>query len=357
MMKKFLPFLLYASLLIGIVSCVTPFEAEVPFAENSLSVQAYLSNIPGDTRVILQRIAPFTVDALLIAEEKAQVWVSDQKGGRINFLEKERGIYFPLDPGFVAKSDEKYTLNFSTSDGQNYRSSAENMPVSIPISKVYYEPRYENRIVEGRIQTAWDVLLDTQDPAELGNYYRWDWVHYETTPFCDTYFGRGFGGGPDQLNGVSCCQQPCYEKQACTQNCVNIGNDVLFNGKKLSRIPIQTIPHCVIEYYIEVQQRSINQGAYDYWKAVAQLSANTGGVFDIAPAAVRSNIRNLSEPNKKVYGYFEVSNVVEVGLFLDRIAPGPALLNCKPYPIPQPFGCAPCQGLNRSTVKPRYWTK
>jgi hypothetical protein len=218
-------------LLMGIFSCVTPYEAEVPFAENSLSVQAYLSNIPGESSVTLQRVAPFAVDALLIAEEKAQVWVSDRTGRRINFVEKERGNYFPLDPDFVAKSAEQYTLNFSTSDGQNHRSSSEKMPAFIPISKVYYEPRYENRLSEGRIQTSWDVLLDTEDPAELGNYYRWSWVHYETTPFCSTYFGRGFGGGPDQLNGISCCQQPCYEKQVCTQNCVNVSNDVFLMAK------------------------------------------------------------------------------------------------------------------------------
>jgi hypothetical protein len=356
-MKKFLPFLLNTCLLLGIVSCITPYEADVPDDERSLSVQAYLSNVQGDTRVVLQRAAPFTTQSLLVSETGAQVWISDREGLRIEFSEIERGLYLPQDPGFVALQNGQYTLNINTRDGEAYRSTVEQLPTLVPIEKVYREPRFEDRIVEGRIQTSWDVLLDTQDPAEPGNYYRWSWVHYFTVPFCEVIFGSPFGGGPDRLNGYPCCDQPCYEKVVCTQNCVNLGRDALINGKKLSRIFIQTIPHCVTEYYVEVQQRSISQGAYDYWSAVLQLSANTGGMFDVAPAAVRGNIRNLSDPQDKVYGYFEVSNVAEVGLFLDRTPQGTALLFCGPTVTPFPLGCSPCQGLNRSTVKPRYWIK
>jgi hypothetical protein len=137
-------------------------------------------------------------------------------------------------------------------------------------------------------------------------------------------------------------------------------SDALINGKAITRHPITSIVYCPRDYYIEIQQRSISKGAYDYWRTVDQLSSNNGSLFDIAPAAIRGNMSSSSNPALPAYGYFEVSDVYENGFFINRAQETrPVIASCPPTPLnANPFSCAPCiESATRTKIKPKYWNK
>jgi hypothetical protein len=56
-----------------------------------------------------------------------------------------------------------------------------------------------------------------------------------------------------------------------------------------------------------VNQYSLNEDEYLYWEKLQNISQQVGGLYDIIPSVVASNVYSLSDPNEKVLGYFSVS--------------------------------------------------
>jgi len=357
------PFLFAVFLLLTLSTCIQPFEAEVPTAVEGLVVSAALTTVPGQQEVRLQSPAAYTTQALQNAIRNAQVWVEDEKGERQFYVENMRipGQYLPQNRDFVGVIGKTYTLHIITADNHTYVSKPELLRATPPIKRIYPEAILAENSILGNALHGYKVLLDTEDSATKGDYYRWTWVHYEQAGFCLTYQGFPFGASEQAWVGIACCENPCWDIYRCNQNCINVQSDALINGRTISQQPIHSIPYCPRDYYIEVQQRSISRDAYNYWRTVDQLANNNGSIFDAAPAAVRGNIRCTSDSTQLVYGLFEVSDVYETGVFIDRIPQTsiPTVFTCTPTPLSaNPFDCRPCvESAFRTRVKPKYWTK
>lgn len=349
---------------LGLSACINPFEAEVNQEVKGLVVSASLTTFPGLQEVRLSRPATYTTRSLYYVVSNAQVWVEDELGQKQFFFEttKNTGLYLPENRDFVGEVGKTYVLHIVTSDNQSYASKPEKLKATPAIKKIYPEAIIAEDAILGEALSGYKILLDTDDPATVGDYYRWTWVHYESQGFCLTFTGIPLGGTDLTLVGLACCEIPCWDIQRCYINCTNVLSDALVNGRTISRQPINSIPYCPRDYYIEIQQRSISRDAFNYWRAVDQLSSNNGSIFDTAPAAVHGNLSCTSDSTQLVYGLFEVSDVSETGLFINRIPTQssiPAVFTCTPTPISaNPFECRPCvESAFRTRVKPKYWTK
>ena len=199
-------------------------------------------------------------------------------------------------------------------------------------------------------QQGWDVYVDTRDPDTLGNFYRWEWTHYEQTAVCQkTQLTNG------SYTGLYCCTD-CWDISRC-YNCIDINSDVNINGRAISGQRITRVPYTSRgSYYLEVRQQALSRGAYQYWKSVRQLVTNTGGPFDAAPSSVRGNIRCVSDPGQAAYGYFGATGIAERHLYVDRSA-GQGQPERQPsVNVPVPSPCAVCaSSAYRTPVKPRWW--
>ena len=359
---KYLCLLLFLGAVLS--TCVNPLEVEVPDETQGLVVNASLTTYPGLQEVRLYKSAAFTTRALYYAVTNAQVWVEDELEQRQFFFEsvKNSGIYLPQNRNFVGEIGKTYVLHISTSNNQTFASKPEKLKGTPPIKKIYPEAIISEDPVMGQVLSGYKILLDTDDPASKGDYYRWSWVHYERQAYCLTFDGIPFGGNLATRIGIACCETECWDIHRCYLNCTNVLSDALINGRSVSRQALHSIPYCPRDYYIEVQQRSISKDAYNYWRTVDQLSSNNGSIFDSAPAAVRGNMSCTSDSTLQVYGLFEVADVYETGVFIDRIPAQftiPPLFTCEPTPISaNPFECRPCvESAFRTRIKPKYWTK
>ncbi|AEE48325.1 DUF4249 domain-containing protein [Haliscomenobacter hydrossis] len=362
-MIKWTKRLLVLTLVLGLFTCLKPIQIDLPSLDEGITISAYLSTKKGFQEVRIQRLAPFTNNGLNYPIKQAEVWITDNLGQRQDFREDpiKEGIYLPRNADYVGEPGKTYVLHITTSDQREIESSPQTLRAVPPIKKVYSEEIIVENSRLGKVVNGFNVMLDVDDPPSEGDYYRWNWLHYEQLDFCAQFDDFPAGGVTQYktLVGLRCCQ-PCWGIVPCFSNCANVLSDALSNGKTISRHRISRIPYCPKDYYIEIQQRSISREAYDYWRTIDQLTTNNGSLFDTAPAAVRGNLKCVSDPAQAVYGLFEVSDFEEDGFFIIRTNTSkPGLYTCEPKPLPAvSSACVTCEeSAYRTQIKPRFWNR
>ncbi len=334
------------------VSCVTEYQPDNISIEPALVVEGEITDQPGPYVVRLTRTADYSVRSINLLETGAAVSIEDNLGNRETLIELPvGGIYWTRANGIRGVAGRRYKLSIQTKAGRRYESTLETLASAPPIDTLYYE--YRNDPVAGTAvrKQGWDVYLDTQDPDTTGNFYRWEWTHYEPISVCQkTQLPSG------TFTGLNCCS-PCWDIGRCF-DCIDLNSDVNVNGRAISRQLIMRVPYTSqSRYYLEVQQQALSRGAYQYWKSVRQLITSTGGLFDAAPSSVRGNVRCVSDPGQTVYGYFGATGISERYIYVDRSTGQGSPEMEPPVFVPQPSGCVPCANDGyRTSVKPRWWT-
>ncbi len=342
-------------LMLGMMGCVTPYQPETVSVITSLVVEGEITDQPGPYTVRLSRTADYSYKSLNLFETGATVVISDNLGNQETLKEQSPGgAYQTSVAGILGVPGRSYKLTIQTKGGKRYESAPEVMPAAPPIQKLYYEANYTAPTATTAGKQSWSVFLDTKDPDTLGNYYKWSWANYDFTEVCQ----KTFVTRTSSYTGLYCCSE-CWNITRC-YNCISINSDANINGKAISRQFIADVPFTSLSrYYIEVEQQALSKGAYEFWKSVRQLTANTGGLFDAAPSTVQGNIRCVSDAAEPVYGYFGATGVSATYLQVDRSSgKGSPTVDFPvnvPYPTKPP--CIVCEnGLYRTPIKPRWWT-
>ena len=333
-----------------VVSCVTEYEPASVSIPPSLIVEGQITSQPGPYTVKLTRTADYSFKALNLLETGAIVTISDNLGNQETLRETTGGTYQTAATGMQGVVGRSYKLTIQTKAGKRYESAVEVMQAAPPILKLYYEYTKEAGGLTAAKNQGWNVYLDTKDPETPGNFYRWDWTHYEFTDVC---FQKELKGGA--LTGLGCCSN-CWNITRC-YSCISVTSDVNINGKAISRQFIARVPYkSKAPYYLEVQQQAISAGAYQFWKSVKGLVNNTGGLFDAAPATVQGNIRCVSDSTTAAYGFFSAAGLSESYINVDRSdGQGTPDLD-PPVTVPQPSACYACENsIYRTPIKPRWW--
>lgn len=68
-------------------------------------------------------------------------------------------------------------------------------------------------------------------------------------------------------------------------------------------------------FFVTINQYSINQRTFEFWERIRVAISNQGGIFDTPPAPVFGNIHNISDPEDRVLGIFEVAKVKKTRIF------------------------------------------
>jgi hypothetical protein len=323
--------------------CITPYETPATFSDPILVVNGLITDQPDPYQVTVGLTSINSKITIPVYTFGASVMVFDDQGNQETLRKINDGKFEGMMKGVVGRS---YAVRVLLADGSVYESTPELLAQGQPIENVVstYEDLPQGSKTKGQFKT----YVETTDPIEKGNYYRWTWKHYGVQTYCALY-RNDFD---PKMYAATCCDS-CWNISQC-ETCITLANDQLSSGKKISQ-HLLDIPYDSKEpYFLSIQQLSLTKSAYQFWVALNEQINTVGGVFDPPPAAVRGNIHNVSKKDEQVLGYFGASAITTKTIFIDRANAG-----VPPYPHSESFiitGCVPCKENYFFTAKkPEGW--
>lgn len=296
----------YVNILISIafvslfISCQDEITVDIPDSDKKLVVDAWIRADTNLNVVRLSRSANFSENGLDFPETNAQVFIANENGFRIDFVEDSAGKYiYEQNPNFVV--NEFYEMNIVTNDGVSFKSSPEQF---LEVQKIdgllFFTPNFlaDFGFPDGFFGEGVYPSITTVEKPGKGDFYAW----------------KIFINGED----------------------LGIGNN-LFTQTDQTFVDGATIPYGVFIWAdsvgideagrgdtVTIEQMSISEDSFDFINAVnSQL--NGGGPFSTPPAPVKSNVFREDNLDEVVLGRFILSDsekkteIVRPELVVDNI--------------------------------------
>jgi hypothetical protein len=356
--------LLYCLALLLPMACIDPSSDLVVSTNDILVVDGTITNLaePQTIRLNRSKANPFTGLFGTTPITKATMVVVVDSSLSISCHETTDGSY-QLPSDFKGQIGHAYQLRFTLEDGTQYVSSQQVMQAVPAITKVSARFNTQSLPVSQLkgYTAAHDLFIESQDPAQQHNYYRWDWKLYERQYWCkscrngvyavhkvlpnvyqsDKYFTYFVAG--DELyedcftpaSGLSQadpkapvvpqenwtydypCRTSCWE--ILYNSDIQVFDDRYANGAMISQQRVAQIPFYDYQpALVDVRQLSLTPDAYRYYKLFADQAQKTGGLADVPPTALGGNIHQADNPGAQTVGYFTASAVSVVHYWLDR---------------------------------------
>jgi hypothetical protein len=353
--------------ILAVLACVDLYDPGLSGTNPRLVVECHITTQADYQYVYLTFDAPFNNTSNIFTNpvRRAKVSITDSNGQQYEFFDDptpsnkintKEGYNYRSFEKFAAQIGHTYTLNIETLIGQKYQAISDKVSPVTAIEKVH--TKFRQLPVGSKLVGTFDVYIDSPDPATETNFYKWDSFHVFQQGFCREWYVFGRDGSVTVSNVDRCCGS-CFQKELCDE-CYQLGNDKLINGKKIVGQYITSVPYSdITPYYLSIRQFGLSEAAYRYWKTVQEQSKNSGGLFDATPKSIKGNIRSLSQANEEVLGFFMATDVKQTNINIDR-----NLANPKPRVVLPYVGtnwiitpdCYPCQeSYNRSKTPPPGW--
>lgn len=316
---------------LGLYACIDPYPLSFNQENKILVVEGMLTNDFSNPDTIKINYSIYRYGNVI--KEPASTF--DVYVYLLNSKQKIQLVQIGLDAfvpstGFDIDSTEKYTLNFSIYDSekgeQKYTSTPQQIASTSPILKVYdsFNPQSELSEDGKKFNAANDVFIDFQDTPSQKNYYLWRYIHYEKLEVCATC---NYGIYSFYAERCIPAQGVNYYDYNCLSNCygimkskkINVFSDLasdgrLITGRRVAQIPFYFDNGCLVE----IQQMGISPDAYTFYKNLESQTQTNGGLADTTPTAIVGNINNISNPDEKVVGFFNVVAIQKKRYWIDR---------------------------------------
>ncbi len=258
--------LLLSLLALATAGCQDVVDLDLNTDRRVLVVDGRVDNLFATQRVTLTYSQPYLDQSGDIAASGAMVTIYDDLAGSFPMSETTpgSGIY---EASFTGVAGRSYWVEI-TLDGQTYASDPEPLVAVNPILDLTPEEDDEG---------LYAILLDSQDPPGLGQFYQW----------------RIF------VDGV-------YRSKP--EN-IGIESDEFVDGNPIIDYDIVYGENIEGPATALVWQMSISERCYRFWRTVQDQTVFVGSPFDPPPALIRSNIKNVADAKDIILGYFQVSAI------------------------------------------------
>ncbi len=308
---------LIALILLAIPSCVSELDSISFSFERLVVVDGVFTDEEKIQTVRLSYTTPVGLDSLAPLKG-ARVWVEDDLGTIVNFIEQSAGVYSTRQV-FQGVEGRSYGLVFVTEGGKQYESISEVLVKSPPIeiSQRFAElPSTELIQNEEGLQ----FFIDTPDGAGNAQFFRYEWndVSRTTVPYpsqvqTEVFIDSGSHYGVEfmRITPQELDLRTCYRFDF--SNSLILGTTT---GLSENRILDQHVRFASTDrlnfmnrYSIEVIQYATSQRAFNYYKTLKEFNESNGSLFDTQQGLVLGNVKSLDDDEEVVLGYFEVSGV------------------------------------------------
>ena len=283
-------------LLLFLNSCIKEFIPQTNENHEFLVVEGLITDQPGPYTIKLSSTLPLGTRSEAKPVTRCNVSITDDLGNRFKFGETDTGTYVSDPAKFTGKIGRFYTLHLNTNNAynnHNYESYPVEM-ITVPlIDSLYYEKVKISESFWWSYQPeGCQVYLNTYDPMSQCRYFRWEFI--ETWEFRLPYTVPN-----------NTCWITSYSDK------INIKSTASLAEARILKYPLNFISNLTdrlkVKYSILVNQYSINEDEYNYWDKLQNVSEQVGGLYDMIPAAIASNVYCIDNPDEKILGYFSVS--------------------------------------------------
>lgn len=319
--------------------CIERYDLPNQISQPRLVVNGMITNLPG----------PYSVELFISNDlntnlnkptpvSRAVVKIVDDAGNEEVLTEKSVGIYETSPTGIRGEVGRKYHVIINIEERQ-YESEPQELLPAGEISDVQYDFQVGaiNQNEPAKPQDVLNVYIDSKGVPGETNLFRWRWSsthEVKTFPELRTReFGRppvvipdplpcsGYVPGPAgtirKVDVCTCCNcwVPEYGQRAMVSNNQAVKADQ-FNAVYVAKVPVDHWRFSV-RYYMKIEQFSLSQEAYDFWKLVQSQQEGEGSLFQPNSVKVKGNIYPTTS-EEEVLGFFGVSAVAQKEFFIDR---------------------------------------
>ncbi|KPL14653.1 MAG: hypothetical protein AMS26_10015 [Bacteroides sp. SM23_62] len=281
-------------------ACIEEYTPEISRSQQLLIVDGGITSEPGPYTVRLS-LSKGIQDVFTEPVSGAVVVIEEKNGSSEVLSEVDPGRYETATGGITGKIGNEYRISITHND-EGYESAWMLLKDCPPIDSLYWM-RERHQGVNGEIDgIQW--YIDTHDPDNNTRYYRWEYIE-------DWAFSVP----------ISSSWNPtlCYAHNPSSG--IIIGSTEKFTDDLLLKHPITYVDHTTtrltLRYRIIVIQHAITEEEFRYWEALEELNENLGTLFDPIPAEIYGNIRNVTNPDRSVLGYFTSSTVRTDTMYVD----------------------------------------
>lgn len=319
-----------------LVSCYDPYTASVESDEKILVVDGIITNETASYTVSLNFAMPFYSDDDFQPVHSAKVTVSDDLGNSFNFFDNGNGDYTSDPLEFIGQTGRTYTLLIETIEGDKYESGPQKLIKEYYPDTVYAEADYQKTISRFNeiIVTVRGANIMADITSETDSLPRFRF----TSDLVEQYF-YALNIPPPQID-PPLYSFYCWETDDLSQDVnltanvyslnkssVNrhevyfIDDNIYVEGKvyelgsldpDLSYIGIATPYRSIYNVshrILNLNQYSLNAETHSYYLSMDAQLRSEGKLFDPIAVQLTGNISCTSDPEKKVYGFFEASGV------------------------------------------------
>lgn len=303
---------------LSIVSCIDEYDFESTEFQSALVVEGTITDQEETQRIMVSRTFPLDT-VLMSGVSGATVSVSDSNGSTFSFSEVSDGEYHSNSP-FAAVPGLSYTLNITTPGGEQYQSEAMPVPAQTTIENLYAERDF----LDDGAQEGMFIYVDSYDPSGQSNYYRYE---YEETykiiapnwTGLDAYIVSPLPFPAVATRPKEREEQICYATIP-SNNIIQLSTTE-FGEDRVSKFPVRFIDRenyiLSHRYSILVKQYVQSRAAFAYYETLESMSGSENFFAQLQVGFLEGNIRNVSNPDEDVIGFFQVSTVSEQRIFFN----------------------------------------
>jgi len=289
-------------LILLLTGCISSFVPDVEEKTNNLVVESLITDQNKSHKIKISRAVPLGKQIIAPPVKGCEVTIIDENNIEHPLKETSAGTYSTDSLKFHAKPGGIYTLKINTGSLTYISSPVEMLPVP-PIDSLFYEKKVLVESNEwGRREEGCQIYLNTYDPLNRCRFFRWN--------FTETW--------EINLRWENVNNRICWITQK-SEN-IMIRSTTAYNQSRITKLPVRFITNKTdmlsVKYSILVNQYSLNEDEFSYWVKLKNISEKAGGLFDVIPSAIMSNIYNVDDPEEVVLGYFSVSALAQKRIFI-----------------------------------------
>jgi len=309
--------LIYITVAFAAVSCVYPFETDLPEGQKRLAIEGDII-IGTESEFLFSYVMPLStsVEEMEALRPTGTVWVEDENGGRYESSSKPSSRQ-TVDLR-LARDDVRYRAHFLVEDNQREYISEWMYPSAPPVVDTLSYSNDEDYFYV-------NLSFHSNDKE---HYFRW--TYEETWEYHTRYQGeylldevqlKATPTLPDKF--LTPIQPELYPYHFCWDHSqsTEVGltaTTSLTEDRVIDRNFLKMTRHdarIMSVYHMELHLRSISKECYDYLKTMDKNSDNYGSLFATIPSELRGNITCVTDETEFVIGFVDVTREVDTDMW------------------------------------------